>query len=164
MLEINPGLILWTILTFVIVVVILRAAAWKPLLAALNAREESIRTALRQADEARAQAQALLEENQKQRAQAEEQAQRLIKEGRDMGERVKSEIVDKANASSRHMIEQAKEEISREKEAAIVQLREEVTDLVIVATGKLLDANLDDARQRSLADAAIRDIAKAPRQ
>jgi F-type H+-transporting ATPase subunit b len=164
MLEINPGLILWTILTFVIVVVILRAAAWKPLLAALNAREESIRTALRQADEARAQAQALLEENQKQRAQAEEQAHRLIKEGREMGERLKSEIVEKANSSSRHMVDQAKEEIHREKEAAIVQLREEVTDLVIVAAGKLLDANLDNAKQRSLVDAAILDIAKAPRQ
>jgi F-type H+-transporting ATPase subunit b len=164
MLDINPGLILWTILTFVIVVVILRATAWKPLLAALSAREESIRSTLRQADEARAQAQALLEENQKQRALADEQAQRLIREGRDMGERLKSEIVEKANASSRHMVDQAKEEIRREKEAAIVQLREEMADLAIAAAGKLLDANLDNAKQRTLVDAAIRDITKAPRQ
>jgi F-type H+-transporting ATPase subunit b len=162
MLDINPGLILWTILTFLIVLVILRAAAWKPLLAALNAREESIRTALRQAEEARAQAQALLDENRKQREQAEAQSQRLISEGRDMGERLKAEIVDKASSSSRHMIEQAKEEIRREKEASLVRLREEMSDLAIAVAGKLLDANLDDAKQRSMADAAIREISKAP--
>jgi F-type H+-transporting ATPase subunit b len=164
MLDINPGLILWTILTFVIVVMILRAVAWKPLLEALQVREEGIRSALRQADEARAQAQALLDENRKQRAQADEQAQRLVKEGREMGERLKGEIIDKANASSRLMIEQAKEEIRREKDAALTQLREEVSDLAIAAAGKLIDANLDSTKQRQLVDAAIRDIAKAPKR
>lgn len=52
MFDINPGLILWTILTFVIVVLILRAVAWKPLLAALNAREEQIRSSIQHAEEA----------------------------------------------------------------------------------------------------------------
>ena len=63
MLEINPGLILWTIMTFVIVLVILRLTAWKPLLAALTAREEKIRNSLLQAEEAQKQAQRLLDEN-----------------------------------------------------------------------------------------------------
>jgi F0F1-type ATP synthase membrane subunit b/b' len=57
------------------------------------------------------------------------------------------------------MIEQAKEEIRREKDAALTQLRSEATDLVIAAAGKILDANLDTTKQRQLADAAIRDIA-----
>ena len=161
MLEINSGLILWTILTFVIVLVILRSAAWKPLLAALGAREESIRASLREAADARGEAAKLLEENRRQLARAEEQSQRIIREGRDMGERLKAELLEKANATSLHMIEQAKEEIRREKDAALVQLRNEAGELVIAAAGKILDANLDTPKQRQLADAAIREIAGA---
>ena len=161
MLEINSGLILWTILTFVIVLIILRKAAWKPLLGALTAREESIRASLREAEDARAQAARLLEENKSQLARAEEQSRRIIMEGRDMGERLKAEILDKANATTRSMIAQATEEIRREKDAALIQLRSEATDLVIAAAGKILDANLDTPKQRQLADAAIRDIAGA---
>jgi F-type H+-transporting ATPase subunit b len=160
MLDVNPGLILWTIITFVIVLVILRAVAWKPMLAALTAREESIRDALREAEDARAQAKLLLEENRRQLAQAEEQSQLLIKEGRVMGDRLKAEILEKANSSSRHMIEQAKEEIRREKDSALLQLRAEVSDLVVAAAGKMLDANLDTPKQRQLAEAALRDITK----
>jgi F-type H+-transporting ATPase subunit b len=159
MLEINSGLILWTILTFVIVLLILRKAAWKPLLGALAAREESIRASLREAEDARAQAARLLEENKRQLAQVEEQSRRIIMEGRDMGDRLKGEILEKANATTRVMIEQAKEEIRREKDAALTQLRSEATDLVIAAAGKILDANLDTPKQRQLADAAIREIA-----
>jgi F-type H+-transporting ATPase subunit b len=158
MLDINPGLIIWTIITFVIVMVILRLTAWKPLLAALAAREESIRSSLQQAEEARLQAQKLLEENRRQLAQAEEQSQRLVREGRDMGERLKAELVEKANLSARGLIDQAKEEIRREKEAALTQLRSEVGDLAIAVAGKILDANLDVPKQRQLADAAMRDI------
>jgi F-type H+-transporting ATPase subunit b len=160
MLDINPGLIIWTIITFIIVVLILRAAAWKPLLTALTAREEQIRSSLQHAEQAQQQAQRLLEENRQQLAAAEEQSQRIIREGRNLGERLKAEIMEKANASSRHMIEQAKEEIKREKEAALVQLRGEVADLAIAAAGKILDANLDTAKQRQLVDAAIKDLNK----
>jgi F-type H+-transporting ATPase subunit b len=161
MLEINPGLILWTILTFVIVVLILRLTAWKSLLGALTAREESIRTSLDQAEKARQEAERTLEANRKQLARAEEQAQRVITEGRDLGEKLKAEIVEKANASSRSMLAQAKEEIGREKEKALVQLRTEVADLAIGAAGKILDANLDNAKQRTLVDTAIKELTKS---
>jgi F-type H+-transporting ATPase subunit b len=160
MLEINPGLILWTILTFLIVLVILRRTAWKPLLTALKEREDSIRASLHDAEEARQQAQKLLDENKKLLATAEEQSQRIIKDGRDMADRLKAEILEKANTSSQQMIVQAREEIQREKESALTQLRSEVADLAITAAGKILDANLDPAKQRAIVDAAIRDINK----
>jgi len=160
MFDINPGLILWTIITFLVVVLILRAVAWKPLLAALTGREEKIRSSLQHAEQAQQEAQRLLEANRRQLALAEEQSQRIIREGRTLGERLKAEIMEKANASSRHMIDQAKEEIKREKESALVQLRGEVADLAIMAAGKILDANLDTAKQRQLVDAAIKDLNK----
>jgi F-type H+-transporting ATPase subunit b len=160
MLDVNPGLIIWTIITFLIVLAILRVVAWKPLMGALTAREEKIRSSLAQAEQAHQQAQALLEENKRQLAKADEQAQRLIREGREISERVKAEILEKANASSRTMLDQAKDEIRREKEAALEQLRAEVADLAILAAGKLIEANLDTPKQRQLVDAAIRDIGK----
>jgi F-type H+-transporting ATPase subunit b len=161
MLEINPGLIVWTIITFLIVLVILRAAAWKPLLAMLTAREEAIRTSLTQAEQARQEAQKLLDENTRRMAQAEEQSQRILAEGRALSERMRAEIVEKANASARSMLEQAKEEIGREKEKALSALRNEVADLAVRAAGKIIDANLDTARHRALVDAVINDIRKS---
>jgi F-type H+-transporting ATPase subunit b len=160
MLEINPGLILWTIVTFVIVLMILRWTAWKPLLAAIAGREEKIRASLDQAEHARQQAEALLEQHRKQVAAAEDQAQRIITEGRAMAERLKTEILEKAESARQHMIMLAKEEIRREKDAALLQLRSEVADLAIGAAGKILDKNLDTPAQRTLADAAIREITK----
>jgi F-type H+-transporting ATPase subunit b len=160
MLDINPGLILWTIITFIIVLVILRAKAWKPLLQALTEREEKIRTALQHAEDAQAEAQRLLEDNKRQLAKAEEESHRIIKQGRELGDRLKAEIVDKANTSSRVMIEQAKDEIRREKDAALIQLRTEVADLAIGVAGKLIDQNLDTAKQRQLADSAIKELQK----
>jgi len=160
MLEINPGLIVWTIITFIIVLAILRAKAWKPLLQALTEREEKIRTALQHAENAQAEARRLLEDNKRQLAKAEEESQRIIKQGRELGDRLKTEIVEKANTSSRAMIEQAKDEIRREKDAALIQLRTEVADLAIGVAGKLIDQNLDTAKQRQLADSAIKDLQK----
>lgn len=160
MLELNPGLTFWTIVTFVAVLAILRKTAWKPLLLALSAREEKIHAALQQAEDAQGEAQRLLEENRRQLAKAGEESQRIIKDGRVMGERLKAEIVDKANSSARTMIEQAKEEIRREKETALIQLRTEVADLAIGVAGKILDQNLDTPKQRQLVDSAIKDLQK----
>jgi F-type H+-transporting ATPase subunit b len=160
MLEINPGLIVWTIITFLVVLVILRVLAWKPLLGALHAREEKIRSSLHQAEEAQRRSEELLEQNRRQLAQAEEQAQRIMKEGREMGEKLKAEIIEKADTASRHMLDQAKGEIVREKEAALKELRVEVGDLAIRAAEKILDANLDTPKQRALVDSAIKQLQK----
>ena len=158
MLEINPGLIFWTIITFIAVLAILSKVAWKPLLHALTSREEQIRTALQQADEAQTEAKKLLEENKRQLAQAEAHSQQAMREGRVMGERLRVEIVEKANANARAMVEQAKEEIRRERDAALTQLRGEVADLAVIAAGKIIDANLDVNKHRQLVDNVIKDI------
>jgi F-type H+-transporting ATPase subunit b len=160
MFEINPGLIVWTIITFVIALLILRAVAWKPLLGALAAREERIRSQIARAETARREAERLLEENKAQLARADEQAQRVLREGRDMGERLKADLLEKAKQASQQMVDQAKEEIRREKEGALQELRAEVADLAIGAAGKLLDANLDNPKQRALVDEAIRRMGK----
>jgi F-type H+-transporting ATPase subunit b len=163
MLDINPGLILWTILTFLVLLVVLKKLAWKPLLHALTAREEKIRVSLQQAEEAQKAAKELLEENRKQLAKSGEESQRIIREGRELGEKLKTEIVERANSASRQMVAQAKEEIGREREAALLQLRGEVADIAIMAAGKILDANLDSPKQRALVDGVLQNLAKESR-
>lgn len=158
MLDLNPGLIVWTIITFVAALAILTKFAWKPIVGALTKREEDIRASIEQAEKANAEAKRLLEENKRQLAMAEAQSQAAVREGREMGERVKAEIIEKANASSRQMIEQAKEEIRREKDAALLALRSEVADLAVTAAGKIIDANLDVNKHRALVDNVIKDI------
>ncbi len=158
MLDVNPGLIFWTIVTFLAVLAVLARVAWRPLLHALTAREEQIRTALQQAEEAQAEAMKLLEENRRQLAQAEALAQQAVREGREMGERVKAEIIERANAFARTLVEQAKEEIRREREAALNELRGEVADLAVAAAGKIIDATLDVNKHRALVDSAISQI------
>lgn len=160
MLEINPGLAVWTIITFVIVLLILRGTAWKMLVQTLKDREDKIRTSLEEAEKARLEALRLLDENRQVLLEAETQSARIIRDGRNMGEQLKAELLEKAQASSRQMIDQAKDEIRREKDAALIQLRSEVSDLAIAAAGKILDANLDTAQQRRLVDQAIKEISE----
>ncbi len=160
MLKLESGLIWWTIITFLILLFALSKAAWKPLINALTSREEKIRTDLQEAEAANQEAKRLLEENKRNLARAEQQAQSIIKEGRTMAEQIKNEIVEKAHQTSRQMIDQAKEEINREKESALTQLRTEVADLAIGAASKIIDANLDPKRQQTIVDDVIKGIKK----
>jgi F-type H+-transporting ATPase subunit b len=145
MLEINPGLIIWTTVTFFLLLFVLKKIAWKHIVGALEQREEHIRLSLERAEEAKQEAERLLEENRKERAQSEERAQKILNEGRTLGENLKNEIVEKAN-------QQAKQEIERDKEAALSQLREEVASLAIMAAEKILGESLDANKHKKLVD------------
>jgi len=160
MLDVNPGLIVWTIVTFICLLVVLRKFAWKPLLDSLQRREEHVRNALDRAEQAKQEAEHLLDENRKQLARAEEESRRILGEGRALAEKLKQEIMDRTSQQSRTMIDQAKMEIERDKEAALAQLRGEVANLAIKAAEKILDETLDENKQRKVIDAYLRELPK----
>ncbi|MBI4546984.1 MAG: F0F1 ATP synthase subunit B [Ignavibacteriae bacterium] len=160
MLEVNPGLVIWTIVTFILLVIVLRKIAWKPLLEALNRREEHVRSSLERAEHAKQEAERILEENRKQLARAEAESQRILNEGRTLAEKLKAEIMDKANQQSRKVIEQAKLEIERDKDAALSELRGEVVHLAIMAAEKILDETLDENKHRKLIDGYLKSLPK----
>ncbi|MCX6138133.1 MAG: F0F1 ATP synthase subunit B [Ignavibacteriales bacterium] len=160
MLNVHSGLIIWTIITFVLLVLVLSKVAWKPLLRALHDRENSIREALRHADEARKEAEKVLAENRQAIAKANEETARLLREGRELAEQMKNEIVARAHESAKHTVEQAKDEIQREKEAALLQLRHQVADLAILAAEKILEESLDAARQKKIVDKVLQKLPK----
>ncbi len=152
MFDINPGLIVWTIITFVLLVAVLSKYAWKPLLQALQEREEKIRTALEQAEKARAEAAELLKQNERNMARAEEEYQKAIREGKALAEKLKEEIVNKAKLQAQRELQMAKEEIQRDIDAAKQQLRSEVAELAIRAAEKILDETLDQQKHKKLVD------------
>ena len=160
MLELNPGLMIWTIITFLILLILLRKLAWKPLVAALQKREDHIKLSIDQAESKLEEAKQISDENRRQLAQAEEHSQKVIKEGRELAEKIKSEIVDKARQQSRHMVEQAKLEIEREKEAALLRLRGEVANLAIDAASKILGEALDSDKHRKVIDSFLNEMPK----
>ena len=160
MLSINPGLIVWTIVTFTTLLLVLRKFAWKPLLDALHKREEHVRDSLERAEQAKQEAERLIEENRKQLARAEEESRRILNEGRALAEKLKGEIVDKANQQSRKMIDQAHQEIERDKELALSQLRSEVANLAILAAERILGESLDANKQRKIVDDMMRELPK----
>jgi F-type H+-transporting ATPase subunit b len=160
MLDPNPGLIIWTVVTFVLLLIVLNKFAWKPLLRALHDRESSIRGTLEHAENAKAEAEKILEENRKQLAKAGEEAQKILAEGRALGDKLKQEIVDQANQQSRRMVDQARLEIERDKETAIAQLRGEVASLALLAAGKILNETLDAQKHRALIDDSLSRLPK----
>lgn len=161
LLDVNPGLIFWTVVTFILLLFLLKRTAWKPMLEALKQREDSIRLALEKSEQAKLEAEKILEENKKNLAAAEERAKKIIDEGREFSNKLKAEILEKTNDDARKLLDQAKIEIERKKDDALNELREVVADLAIQAAEKLIDEKLDDKKHRSLIDKFISTL---PRQ
>jgi F-type H+-transporting ATPase subunit b len=160
MFDINPGLIIWTIITFVLLVAVLSKYAWKPMLKALYEREDKIRSALEQAEKARAEAAELLKQNERNVARAEEEYQKAIREGKALAEKMKDEIVHKAKQQAQRELQLAKEEIQRDIDAAKQQLRVEVADLAIKVAENILDETLDRQKHKKLVDSFLNQLPK----
>jgi F-type H+-transporting ATPase subunit b len=160
MLEINPGLIIWTSVTFILLVLVLSKVAWKPLVQALQDRENSIGEAMKKAEDARKDSERLLAENVRRLSEANAETSRILKEGRELAEQMKNEIVAKAHTQAKAELERAKEEIQREKETALTEMRGEIADMAIAAAEKLLDETLDQPRQKQMIDKVLQQFPK----
>jgi F-type H+-transporting ATPase subunit b len=160
MFDINPGLMVWTIVTFIVLLLVLNKYAWKPLLMVLQDRESEIRRALGEAERARVEASDLLKRNEQNLAKADEEYRRIVHDGKAFAEKVKAEIVTKAHEQAQREIEHAREEIERETEAAKEQLRGEIADLAVQAAGRILEESLDARKQKKFVDEFLNQLPK----
>lgn len=160
MLQLNPGVIIWTALTFGLLLVLLRATAWKPILKALDDREGNIRQSIERAEDARKEAERLLEENRKNIAEAEGRAQQLIKEAKELSEKVRAEAMSKTQADANRLLDKARSEIERDKQQALEQLHGVVADLAVRAAEKILQESIDNAKQRKLVEGFLDKLEK----
>jgi F-type H+-transporting ATPase subunit b len=158
LLDPHVGLIIWTIITFLVVLLVLKKFAWPQLLASLDEREKRISDALAAAEQARQEAEEVLREHRQKLAAAEEEARKIVAEARAAGANVRQTIVSQAREEAERMLDQARTSIESEKRAAIAELRRETANLAIQAAGVLIDANLDDEKNRGLVDDLIAKI------
>lgn len=160
LLTLEPGMLVWTFVTFALLLLVLKKLAWKPLLGALENREIKIREDLQKAEKARIDAELLLTEHRQLIERSEVEARKILDEAKDTAESLKQGIMDSANEQARQMTIQAKAEIQREKDTALSQLREEVADLAIRAAGKILGEELDADKHRKLVNDFISNLPK----
>src|SRR5919108_3299720 len=100
MLNIEPGLLIWTIITFIVLLAVLRKVAWQPLLTALEQRENTIRNSLEEAQRTRREAEQLLTENQRILAEATRESARIVEQGRVEAERLRASITEQAQTEA----------------------------------------------------------------
>jgi len=150
--DINPGLSTWTLIVFAGLLFILGKYAWGPILEAVEAREKGIQSALDKAAERNEEAARLLAEHREQLADARRQANELIAEGRAAGEGVRKDLEKKARAEGQAMVDRARVEIERERDAALDALRRESVELALAAASRLIKENLDQKKDREIVE------------
>ncbi len=160
MLDLDPGMILWTWITFFVVLGILYKIALKPILASIDNREQSIRDDIEQAQKQRDEAEALLARHQEMLDQAEAEAQKLFKESKSLAEKAREEMIVKAREESAKLLEKAKDEIEQQKESALASVKTEVADFAVGAAEKIILQNLDAKKQKVVVDEYIKSMPK----
>jgi|TARA_B110000438_G_C15763828_1_gene628585 F-type H+-transporting ATPase subunit b len=158
MFDINLGLSIWTIVVFVLLLVILRKFAWGPILGAVQDREDHVRSTLESAASEREESTELLEQYRKQMLEARREAQDLIAKAKEMGVTVRKEIEEKARQEANVIMEKALESIEKEKEAALDELRQGSVDIALAAAGKLIGEELNQDKDRKLAVDFVNDL------
>ena len=151
----DPGLFLWTLVTFFIVLAILKAKAWGPLMDALDAREKRINEALSSADKAKEEAEKVSNEYDEMIKKAQAEAQGIIAKGKEAGNNLRDEIERKANKKADELLEKSNKQIEAVKAKAIDEIKSVSVDLAIQAASKVINKNLDDSTNRDLAKSTI---------
>ena len=148
----NGGLMFWTIVIFALLLVILSRFAFKPMLAAVEARERSLQDAIDAAKRDREEAEKVLAEHRAQLEKARSEAQKLIADGRATAEKLRNDLLEQTKAQQQEMLDRARLEIETEKVNAIAALRREAVDLAIAGAGKVIERNLDNDSNRKLVE------------
>ena len=166
LLDINSGLMVWTVLIFLIVLGVLYKAAFPHILGAVEARERHIQELIEAAQRDRAEAQTLLEEQKRERDSTRAQVHEMLAEGRSAAEHLREEILTEARREQQELIARTQRDIHQEMESALAALRAETVDVAIAAASKLIERNLNEADNRRLvteylASVDLRDGARA---
>jgi F-type H+-transporting ATPase subunit b len=149
LVQLDPGLYIWTIVVFLVLLGLLAKFAWKPLLEALEARQDSIRRSLDDAAKAKQELEQLQTESQRILAEARGGAERILAQTRDDANRYREEAMAKARQDAANIVKNAEKQIELETSRALQQIRKEAVDLSVAIASKLLQRNVskdDNAR------------------
>ena len=159
----DPGLYIWTILTFLVLVALLAKFAWRPLLRALEERQASIRASLEEARQAREDHKRVQADAERLLAEARVEAGQIIARTREDAGRFREELKQKAQADAATLVKNAERQIQLETTRAVEQLRREAVDLSVTIASKILQRNVSQADNERLIDDTLRQLERGPR-
>jgi F-type H+-transporting ATPase subunit b len=155
----GPGLIIWQLFVFILLVILLGKLAWKPILSSLKEREESIQQALDSAEKAKVEMAALKSDNEKLLREAREERDKILRDAREAANRLHDQAQTDAKKNADKIIEDAKAIIQTEKNAALRDVKSQVAMFSLEIAEKLIKNNLkDDKAQKDLANTFIKDL------
>jgi F-type H+-transporting ATPase subunit b len=151
----NTGLMFWTLGIFIVLFFILRSKAFKPLTAAVEARERALEEMIQGAQRDREEAARQLQDQIKALEAARAEAQRVIAEGRTTGEKLRADMLEQTKQQQHELLERARVEIDNERLRAIADLRREAVDLALAGASRVIERNLDDQTNRKLVESFL---------
>ncbi len=158
LVQLDPGLYIWTIVVFLVLLGLLARFAWKPLLEALEARQESIRRSLDDAAKAKQELERLQVESQRILAEARGEAETIVARTREDANRLRDEMRQKAQQEAANIVKNAQKQIELETARALQQIRHEAVDLSIAIASKLLQRNVSKEDNDRLIEDTFRQL------
>jgi F-type H+-transporting ATPase subunit b len=161
--EVRPGLIFWTLVTFIVLLVVLRWKAWKPILDLVEERERQISSSIETAKRERAEAERMLAEQKTAIAEARRESAEMMRKSQTEMEQFREQLMADARKRAEEELTNARRQIQEEKAKAVAEVKGVAVDLALQAAEKLLAERLDDPKHRQLAEQFIDQLPKQPR-
>ena len=158
LVQVDPGLFIWTIGTFLVLLTLLAKFAWTPLLAALETRQNAIRKSLDDAQQAKQELERLNVESGHIIQRARVDAEAIISQSRSDGDRLREEIRAKARTEADHIVKNAERQIQLETSRALEQIRREAVDLSVMIASKIIQRNISKEDNERLIDEALEQV------
>jgi F-type H+-transporting ATPase subunit b len=158
LIEVIPGLMIWTLVCFLITFLVLKKFAFGPIQRIIDERRRHIRASLEEAERTRTEARGLLEEHRALRAKVRGEAEEILAEARRVADAMAARARSETEDDRRRRLEDTKSQIAAETERALEQIRAEVAELALVAAEKVTRRSLDHGDQRRLIDDAVREL------
>jgi F-type H+-transporting ATPase subunit b len=158
LIKVVPGLMIWTVIAFLITLFVLKRWAFGPIQKTIDERRERIKRAIDEADDARAEARKLLQEHRELLAQARGQAEDILVDARRVAEAQRQRVKEETEEDRKRRLEETKRQIDAETKRSLDAIRSEVADLTLAATARVTGKVLDAEDQRRLIDEALAEL------
>ena len=158
LIQVTPGLMIWTIVAFLITLFVLKRYAFGPIQNMIDQRRERIRQSIEEAEHARAEARRLLDAHRSLIGQARREAEEILSEARRVADSQRERVKEETEADRKRRLEETRRQIEAETQRALEQIRSEVAELALLATTKVTGKILDDEDHRRLVEEAVADL------
>ena len=160
LLQPNTGLVIWTVVTFLCLVLVLTKAAWKPILDGLNSRESKIKSDLERAETAQKEGEALRQKFETQLAEAQKTILSMMSEAKSDGEKMRAQILATAREEAVKIVEKGRKDLAGETDRLKGELRNEVAGLAVMIAEKVLSHSIDHKVQEQVLKDSLKEIAE----